>query len=272
MWPKNEQCAVSFTFDFDAESVWISENPANADKPGVLSQGRYAPRVAIPLILGMLERHGLKATFFVPGVTAETYPESVKAIIHAGHEVAVHGYTHTSPTNLSPAEEEETLLRSKHILEDLGAAVNGYRSPSWDFSKHTLGFLQKHGFSYSSNMMDDIRPYCHPDTDVIELPVQWILDDAPHFWFNDESWTKKISTTREVREIWDAEFEGIFELGGSFILTMHPQIIGRPHRLKMLDEFIGFVASHKGIWIRTCTQIAQQVHKFLETGTTPKNF
>ena len=92
MWPKNEQCAVSFTFDFDAESVWISENPANADKPGVLSQGRYAPRVAIPLILGMLERHGLKATFFVPGVTAETYPDSVKAIIHAGHESVVTGY------------------------------------------------------------------------------------------------------------------------------------------------------------------------------------
>jgi len=139
--------------------------------------------------------------------------------------------------------------------------VSGYRSPSWDFSKHTLGFLQKHGFSYSSNMMDDIRPYRHPDTDVIELPVQWLLDDAPHFWFNDESWTKKISTTREVREIWDAEFEGIYELGGSFILTMHPQIIGRPHRLKMLDEFIGFVTSHKGVWIRTCAEIAQQAYK-----------
>ena len=237
MWPKNEQCAVSFTFDFDAESVWISENPANADKPGVLSQGRYAPRVAIPLILEMLERQGLKATFFVPGVTAETYPDSVKAIIHAGHEVAAHGYTHTSPTNLTPAEEEETLIRSKHILEDLGAAVSGYRSPSWDFSNHTLGFLQKHGFSYSSNMMDDLRPYRHPDTDVVELPVQWL--------------------------IWDAEFEGIYELGGSFILTMHPQIIGRPHRLKMLDEFIGFVTSHKGVWIRTCAQIAQQAQKTL---------
>ena len=261
MWPKNEQCAVSFTFDFDAESVWISENPANADKPGVLSQGRYAPRVAIPLILGMLERHGLKATFFVPGVTAETYPDSVQAIIHAGHEVAVHGYTHTSPTNLSPAEEEETLIRARHILEDLGAAVSGYRSPSWDFSKYTLGFLQKHGFSYSSNMMDDIRPYRHPDTDVIELPVQWLLDDAPHFWFNDESWTKKISTTREVREIWDAEFEGIYELGGSFILTMHPQIIGRPARLHMLDKFIGWMTDHEGVWMATGSAVAEFVQE-----------
>ena len=261
MWPKNAQCAVSFTFDFDAESVWISENPDNANKPGVLSQGRYAPRVAIPLILDLLKRHGIKTTFFIPGITAEIYPDSVKKIVDAGHELAVHGYTHTSPTNLQPEEEEETLIRTRKILEGFGAQITGYRSPSWDFSQYTLGFLQKHGFSYSSNMMDDIRPYRHPDTDVIELPIQWILDDAPHFWFNDESWTKKISTPREVREIWDAEFEGIHELGGSFILTMHPQVIGRPHRLKMLDEFIGFVMSHRDVWIKTCAEIAEQAHK-----------
>ena len=263
MWPKNARCAVSFTFDFDAESVWIAENPANVDKPGVLSQGRYAPRVAIPLILALLERQGLTATFFVPGVTAEIYPESVREIVRAGHEVAVHGYTHTSPTDLSPVEEEETLVRSQKILEGLGARVSGYRSPSWDFSNHTLGLLQKHGFAYSSNMMDDIRPYRHPETDVVELPVQWLLDDAPHFWFNEGSWTKKISTPREVREIWDAEFEGIYELGGSFILTMHPQIIGRPHRMRMLADFIGFVSSHPGVWIGTCADIARQARKTL---------
>ena len=261
MWPKNKQCAVSFTFDFDAESVWIADNPANADRPGVLSQGRYAPRVAVPLILEMLKRQKLKATFFVPGVTAEAHPDSVKAILQDGHEVAAHGHTHTSPTKLSATQEEEALIRSRHLLEDLGARVIGYRSPSWDFSTHTLGFLQKHGFCYSSNMMDDIRPYRHPDTDIIELPVQWVLDDAPHFWFSAASWTKKISTTAEVREIWHAEFEGIYELGGSFILTLHPQIIGRPHRLKMLDDFIGFVKSHRGVWIKTCAKIAQQAYK-----------
>jgi len=261
MWPNSNQCAVSFTFDFDAESVWVADNPANADRPGVLSQGRYAPRVAVPLILEMLKRHKFKATFFVPGVTAEAHPHSVKAILQDGHEVAVHGDTHISPTKLSATQEEEALIRSRHLLENLGARVSGYRSPSWDFSTHTLGFLRKHGFSYSSNMMDDIRPYRHPDTDIIELPVQWILDDAPHFWFSAESWTKKISTTAEVREIWDAEFEGIYELGGSFILTLHPQIIGRPHRLKMLDEFIGFVKSKRGVWIKTCAEIAQQAYK-----------
>ena len=264
MWPNRAQCAVAFSFDFDAESVWIAENPANADRPGVLSQGRYAPRVAIPLILALLERQGLKATFFVPGVTAERYPNSVTRIVGAGHEVAAHGYTHTSPNDLSPTEEEETLVRSQRILEALGARVSGYRSPSWDFSNHTLGLLQKHGFEYSSNMMDDIRPYRHQKTDVVELPVQWLLDDAPHFWFNNDSWTKKISTPGEVREIWDAEFEGIYELGGAFILTLHPQIIGRPHRMKMLADFIEFVSSHAGVWIATCADIARQARKTLD--------
>lgn len=257
MWPDDKRCAVSFTFDLDGDAVWIAENPANADKPGALSQGRYGPQVAVPLILSTLEAAGVKGTFFILGVSAEDYPESVTAIAEAGHELAVHSYTHTSPTDLTPDEEEDGLVRTREILQSFGADVVGYRSPSWDFSRHTLEFLDKHGFAYSSNMMDDIRPYIHPGTDLVELPVQWILDDAPHFWFAGDTWNKKISTPSEVREIWEAEFKGILELGGSFILTMHPQIIGRPHRLKMLEEFIAFVKSHQGVWITTCAEIAE---------------
>jgi peptidoglycan/xylan/chitin deacetylase (PgdA/CDA1 family) len=263
MWPDNNKCAVSFTFDLDGDAVWIAENPANADKPGVLSQGRYGPLVGVPLILSLLERAAIKATFFILGKSADDYPESVAAIAEAGHELAVHSYTHTSPTNLSPEEEEEALVRTREILQSFGAEVVGYRSPSWDFSRHTLEFLLKHGFGYSSNMMDDIRPYVHPDTDLVELPVQWILDDAPHFWFAGDTWNKKISTPSEVREIWGAEFEGIYQLEGSFILTMHPQIIGRPHRLRMLEEFMAFVRSHPGAWITTCAEIAQAARNSL---------
>lgn len=264
MWKNDRKCAVALSFDLDGDAIWITGNPANKDKPSTLSQGRYGPQVGVPLILSLLERTGVTATFFILGKSAEDYPDSVAAIAEAGHELAVHSYTHTSPTDLTPEEEEDALVLTREILEAYGGKVVGYRSPSFEFSKFTLDFLQKHQFAYSSNMMDDIRPYIHTGTDIVELPIQWILDDAPHFWFANDTWNKKISTPSEVREIWDAEFEGIYELGGAFILTMHPQIIGRPYRLKMLEGFIEFIQSHEGVWLSTCAEIAEEARRALE--------
>jgi peptidoglycan/xylan/chitin deacetylase (PgdA/CDA1 family) len=255
MWPGGNRCAVAFTFDFDAESVWIADDPENAHRPGVLSQGTYGAKVAVPLILDMLGRHGVQATYFVVGEVAERYPDRVEAIVRAGHELAVHGYTHTPPAKLSRAEEENELVRTRGILESFGARVSGYRSPSWDLSPHTLDLLERHGFAYSSNLMDDIRPYRHEGRSLVELPVQWILDDAAHWWFGLGDWQRKIATTADVRAIWEEELLGIRELGGSCILTMHPQIVGRPSRLAFLDAFLGFVRSLDGAWIATCAEI-----------------
>ena len=120
MWPEGFRCAASFTFDFDAEEVWIGEDPANADKPGVLSQGTYGAKVAVPLILELLATHGLFATFFIPARVAERHPHRVKEIASAGHEIAHHGYTHTSPTKLSRQEEEEELKKGLEILRSFG--------------------------------------------------------------------------------------------------------------------------------------------------------
>jgi peptidoglycan-N-acetylglucosamine deacetylase len=250
---------VAFTFDFDAEEVWIGEDPANADRPGVLSQGTYGAKVAVPLILELLERHGLPATFFVPGRVGERHPGRVRDIVAAGHEVGLHGYTHRSPATLPREEEEAELVRARAILEDLGAQPVGYRSPSWEFSAHTIGLLDEHGLRYSSNFMDDIRPYRHDGTGIVELPVQWILDDAAHFWFSGADWARKIATTADVEAIWREEFEGIRALGGSFVLTMHPQIIGRPGRLAFLDRFIGWVTEHEDVRVATCADIAAGV-------------
>jgi peptidoglycan-N-acetylglucosamine deacetylase len=245
------------TFDFDAEEVWLGENPANASRPGVLSQGHYGAKVGVPLILEMLARKGLKATFFVPGRVGERYPDRVRAILADGHEVGLHGYTHRSPSDLSRDEEAEELEKSLSILRDLGAEPAGYRSPSWDFSTNTLELLAAAGLLYSSNMMDDLRPYLHEAFGIVELPVQWQLDDAPHFWFDDiANWSKKISTPSEVREIWEAEFLGIHALGGMTVLTTHPQIIGRPGRLRMLDAFLDRVLSEPGVTVMTAGEAA----------------
>lgn len=255
-WRDGARCAVAFTFDFDAEEVWIGEDPANADKPGVLSQGTYGAKVGVPLVLELLARHEVPATFFVPGRVAERHPERVEDILAAGHELGHHGYTHRSPAVLSPAEEEDELVRGKQILEDFGTTVRGYRSPSWNFSPVTTDLLVKHGFEYSSNLMDDLWPYQLDGTSLIELPVHWMLDDAPHFWFAEATWTKKISTTREVQSIWAEEFHGIRELGACCIFTLHPQFIGRPSRLQLLERTIEMVRDSGDSWCTTCGELA----------------
>ncbi len=258
MWPDGARCAAAFTFDFDAEEVWIGENPANADSPGVLSQGTYGAKVAVPLILDLLASHGVQATFFVPGRVAERHHDRVAAIVAAGHELAHHGYTHTSPNKLTREQEEAELVRGLEILRGFDTEVTGYRSPSWDLSPHTLTLLHEHGLSYSSNLMDDIRPYRIEQPPLVEVPISWLLDDAPHFWFDGASWTKTICTTEHVRALWEEEFLGIRDLGGACVFTMHPQIIGRPSRLAFLDRFVSFVTSQPDVWVTTAARIASR--------------
>src|SRR5919201_922952 len=115
-WPEGARCAIAFTFDFDAEEVWLARDPENERRPGVLSQGTYGAKVAVPLILELLERHGIRSTFFVPGRVAERHPGRVEEIVAAGHELGHHGYTHVPPVQLEPAKEEEELVRAREIL------------------------------------------------------------------------------------------------------------------------------------------------------------
>lgn len=183
----------------------------------------------------------------------------MREILAAGHEVGMHGYTHTSPEAMSPEQERDELARARAALQDVGADPVGYRSPSWELRSDTLELLAADGLTYSSNMMDDIHPYRHEPTGLVELPVQWMLDDAPHFWFSSGNWDRRIATTSDVREIWEQEFLGLRALGASAIFTMHPQIIGRPSRLAFLDDFISFVAAHEDVRIDTCAAIADRV-------------
>lgn len=239
-----QQPTVVVSFDLDAEEVWLGEDPANAGRPGVLSQGAYGPRVAVPLLLDLLERLGVRASFFVPGRVGERHPGAVRAVVAAGHEVGHHGHTHTSPTRLGPEAEEAELLRGLEVLHGLGAEARGYRSPSWELSAVTLDLLERHGFAYSSNLMDDVRPYRHEGRRIVEVPVHWTLDDAPHFWFSLASWDRTIRSAAEVRALWEEELDGYRRVGGTAVLTMHPQIIGRPGRLAMLDSLLtGLVAA-----------------------------
>jgi peptidoglycan/xylan/chitin deacetylase (PgdA/CDA1 family) len=255
-WPEGAASAVCLTFDFDVDEVWRAEIPDAANRPNLLSQGMYGLR-ALPLVLDRLRARGLPATFFVPGRVAERFPDEVRAIAAEGHELAHHGYTHRNPAGLSPEEEREELSRGLDALGGLGLEIKGYRAPAWDTTASTSRLLDEFGFLYASNDMADIVPYRHEDGGVIELPAHWILDDAAHFWFSQQSFSRKISTNGEVAEIWLAEARGIARLGGVCVHTFHPQVIGRPGRLELLDRILDFVAGQEGVWVAKGIEIVE---------------
>jgi peptidoglycan/xylan/chitin deacetylase (PgdA/CDA1 family) len=261
LWPEGKICAVTISFDVDGETVWWEDPATQQAPPGSVSHGRYGPQRALPKILELLERHRLRATFFVPSWIAETYPEPIKAIAAAGHELGAHGARHESPSTLDRDEELRVLRDSRALLQRVtGASVVGYRAPSWALSESTLDLVAKEGFLYSSNLMDSDLPYVHGDPrGLVELPVSWVLDDAAHFWFDEDSWDKPIVSAASVAAIWKEEFEAAYEEGGYFNLTLHPQFIGRPTRLKMLDRFLSWTKGFPAVWFATAEEVAVRV-------------
>ena len=263
VWPNDANIAVTLTFDLDAETVWWADADSMNGNASSLSQGRYGPKVAVPKILALLDKHGVKATFFIPAWVAENYPDVVKNIAAAGHEIGAHGVKHVSPAKLTPAQERQVLRDSMRILEHTsGTKPAGYRAPSWALTSVTLRLAAEEGFTYSSNLMDADLPYVHDDPPgLVELPVSWVLDDAPHFWFDEDSWDKTIHSAEYVRAIWQEEFVAAYENGGYFNLTMHPQIIGRPARIRMLDRFVEWMRAFDGVWFATGHEVAAHVRR-----------
>lgn len=263
-WPGGARSAAALTFDFDAESVWVAHDPLNAGRPCVLSMGAYGARRGVPLLLELLARHELRATFYVVGEVALHHRGRVEAIAADGHELAVHGWTHAAPASMRPDQHVDDLARTRELLERIGGRpVSGYRSPSADFGVELVQQLDALGFRHSSNHSDDVHPYLHPGTQIVELPTSYLLDDAAHWWFSAAHWTKKMATNGEVREIWDEELAGIHELGGLLVPMMHPQIVGRPGRLRFLDGFLAHLRAHE-IWIATAGEVA--AHAAAELG------
>ena len=260
-WPQGARCAVMLTFDFDAETLWISRNPANINRPGILSQGLYGAQVGVPRILEILDEFDLKATFFVPGWTAEQHTGRVEAILKGGHEVGHHGYLHEwiSPDN--PREEEESFDRGLEALQEtVGVRPVGYRSPAGETSPNMFRLLTERGFIYDSSMMDQVNPYRHTLEDgregPVELPWHWSLDDAVYVLFSIER-PRPIFTNSHILEVWQEEFREIYRWGGLYDLVMHPQCIGRPSRLALLREMLAFIRSFPGVWFATGEEVAR---------------
>jgi peptidoglycan-N-acetylglucosamine deacetylase len=258
-WPKGKRCACLFTFDLDADVVWVHRG---SDDPIGLSMGRFESKVGVPLLLNMLDGFGIRSTFFVPGWVAEQYTSTIDDILRHGHDVEHHGYLHEPPRTFKTRdEEEEALLKGIEALERItGRRPRAYRSPFWEFSANTIPLLDKHGFEYTGDLMDTLLPDYHlvdgRITRVINLPGHWILDDLAHFYYHVSA-RKTILSCRQVLELYQEEFNGIRAYGGLFTLTMHPQASGRPSRVLMLKQLIEYVQSFPDVWITSPAELVQ---------------
>jgi peptidoglycan-N-acetylglucosamine deacetylase len=246
---------VCLTFDFDALSLWIARGMTT---PTPISQGEFGA-VGAERILALLASHAIPATWFIPGHTIETYPALCTRIYAAGHEIGHHGYAHEAPVGRTRAAEEDVLVRGNEVIRRLtGATAAGYRSPAWDLSPHSVELLLAHGFTYDSSMMaNDYTPYFArrgdiitadqparfgATTSLIELPVSWSLDDFPHFEY---LWTAThlqpgLQRTDDVLANWLDDFRYLTRTleWGVLTFTFHPQVIGRGHRMLLLERLI----------------------------------
>ena len=252
-WPDGARCAVMMTFDLDGESPWIHRDPALAERPLHMSMGAYGPKTGMPRILELLDRYGIKTCIFIPGWIVERYPALCEEILEHGHEVGHHGYLHEKPFFMKSREEEEALLvRSLEIFKKvLGVVPLGSRTPSADPSRHTMELLARHGFVYHSNALDTDLPYCHQTAHgpLVEFPTAWCNNDAPFFlWSAVPPVGNGIWSQQDVWEIWSEEFEGLYAEGGFFNWLGHPQIIGRPSRLRTVERLIQLILGKGRVW------------------------
>lgn len=261
-WPEGARVAVALSFDFDAETNALRDLNLS---PGTFSQGEYAARVAVPRILDLMDKYNISASFFVPAVSALLHKEEIQAILSKKrHEIGLHGWIHERNSILSEQEERELMQKSSDILKELtGKAPVGIRTPSWDFSLHTLKIIKEMGLLYDSSLMADDRPYeileDGQPSGVIELPVEWLLDDYPYFGFSRYSSVRPHIKPTDVFSIWAAEFEKAYEEGTLFVLTMHPKYIGHRSRIAMLETLIQYMQTHAGVWFATHEEIARYV-------------
>ncbi len=261
IWPGDTRCVVMLGFDVDGVSGAINRNPDAAKLPSLMSMREYGPSVGTPRILELLDDYGIKASFYIPGYVAETHELLVADIVRRGHEVAHHGYMHESPATLTGQQEEEVLDKGIAIIERItGERPRGYRSPGWELSERSLHLLADRGFVYDSSLMGNDVPYLVDSggRELVEIPVQWELDDAPYFNYAPALNARNMMASPEqVYQVWSAAFEGMYHYGRSYVLTMHPYVIGRPGRLRMLERLIRYIKEFPGVKFMRAVDVAE---------------
>jgi peptidoglycan/xylan/chitin deacetylase (PgdA/CDA1 family) len=258
---------VLLSFDVDNETVTIRYGETSV---GALSMGQFGARVGLGRVLTLLDARKIPASFFIPSVSLALHPEMGPAIQRSGrHEVAVHGWVHEMNATLPDSAERVLLTKAvDELTRATGRRPVGYRAPSWNFSPNTLTILREMGFRYESSLMADERPYelnqRGVPTGIVEIPVEWILDDAPLFDPRGE----RYSPPREVAQVWMDEFDRAYAEGTMFVLTMHPHVIGHRSRLVALELLLDHIKATAGdnVWYATHAEAAEYVRREARLG------
>jgi peptidoglycan/xylan/chitin deacetylase (PgdA/CDA1 family) len=256
-WPNRAKVAVCLSFDTDTEAPLLRDGTTS---PTALSASDFGAESGVPRILAMLDKYQIPATFFMTGVDAMLHPDMVAGIMKGGrHEIGVHGWIHELPTRLTEAEEERLLDQAIDLLtKAAGKKPQGYRAPSWAFSTSTLDLILKKGFLYDSSLQALDEPYevmsRGKNTGLVELAIDWTLTETPFLGQNG-----KMPSPELLYQLYRDEFDGAYNEGTMFVLTLHPYLSGHRAPMKHLDEFVAYMKSKPGVWFATGAQIAQYV-------------
>lgn len=258
-WKDGARCAVALSFDSDHETNELRDG---GESIGRMSQGQYGNRMGVPRILETLKNADVPATFFVPAVAALLYPDEQRRVIAEGHEIGLHGWIHEVNTKVPADKERELHFRAADTLEKItGIRPVGMRTPSWDFSYETLKIERELGLIYDSSLMADDDPYELVEdgepTGMVELPVEWIRDDAVYFNMNRFTALRPYTPPTSVLDIFKREFDRAYIEGGLFLLTMHPHVSGYRSRIFVLEDLISHIQSHEDVWFATHADIAR---------------
>jgi len=257
-WSGGARCAVALSFDSDHETNELREGGKSI---GRMAWGQYGNRVGVPRIARLLDRHGIRATFYVPAVAAMTYPDEQRALSAAGHEIGIHGWIHELNSVLPYEAERDLMFRATDALEKItGVRPVGLRTPSWDFSPNTLRIERELGLLYDSSLMADEDCYElemeGEPTGIVELPVEWVRDDAVYFMMHRFQSLRPYTPPEDVFNIFRREFDAAYAEGGIFQLTCHPHIIGYRSRIWILEELIAHAKAKGDVWFATHAEVA----------------
>ncbi|HLJ50845.1 MAG TPA: polysaccharide deacetylase [Bryobacteraceae bacterium] len=257
-WPGNARVAVCLSFDVDNESYLLARGETS---PTTLSAADFGAQSGLPRILQLLDRYQVPATFFIPAVSALLHPEMIPAILKSGrNEIGVHGWIHEFPPALDSAAEEERLMNQAidYLTKAAGKRPVGYRAPSWAFSKNTLGLVRKSGFLYDSSLQAMDEPYelmsNGEDTGIVELAIDWTLTETPYLGRGGT-----LPQPELLFQLYKDEFDGAYQEGTMFVLTLHPHVSGHRAPLEQLNRLVAYMKSKPGVWFATGEQIARYV-------------
>lgn len=261
IWPGGARCAVALSFDCDHEAFELGMGKAAI---GRLAWGEFGRRRGVPRILAVLDRHDVKASFFMPAVSALIEPDALAPITERGHEIGVHGWIHENTSKLDRATERDLLLRARDTLTELtGKVPVGHRAANWDLSAHTIELVAEAGFAYDSSMMADDGCYelvaNGTPTGLVEIPVDWVRNDAVYLLFNREPPTRPWTAPTDVLDIFKREFDMTYDERGVCQLTFHLFVIGYRSRIWVLEALIEHARARGDVWFATHAEVAEWV-------------